>query len=133
MTEIKPTDLNSLPLVMVRDSLSDEWCGPRRLIVVIAEAKYPCIVVNERGTEVSVWASYKPYHPPTKRPMTDAEIFRAIREGAVIRETGLDNAATNTWDALACDAEEHQICRNYTGTDSDIWEPLEVVEQEAET
>lgn len=60
--------------------------------------------------------------PPT-RPMTDAEIFKALRDGAVVKNDC--EVVTNSWGTLR-EKSEYQICYSYTGTDSDKWQKLEV-------
>lgn len=62
---------------------------------------------------------------PKKRPMTNSEIFCALRDGAILMDFAED--AINYWDSEN-DISSYKICYNYTDTDSDIWEELEVGE-----
>lgn len=57
------------------------------------------------------------------RKMPNAEIFRAIREGAVVRR--INEFACNYW-LESNDMFNHEICYNYTGTDADVWQAMEV-------
>lgn len=62
---------------------------------------------------------------PKKRPMTNPEIFCALKDGAVLLDPTGD--AINFWYSSK-NVSSHKICYNYTDTDSDIWEELEVTE-----
>ena len=72
------------------------------------------------------WMNCKPIPEKKKRPLTHAEIFKAISEGAVIRgkDYSGEYRVSNFWDTDN-NPEELEICYNYTGTDSDVWEPME--------
>jgi len=64
----------------------------------------------------------------TKRPMTHAEIFQAIAYGAVVRYINdKKNSAGNGWHTHFKQSE-HILCYNYTGTDTDVWQPMEIEE-----
>lgn len=110
-------------LVKVRDSGGDGvWHGP-----------YPLLSISTvYGVEFTVWEMTEPgsyeeaklYEPPVKRPMTHPEIFKAIREGAVVREK-VTNLPSNFWSRIGVPSE-NEICYNYTDTEADVWEEMEV-------
>ncbi len=60
---------------------------------------------------------------PATRPMTDAEIFRALRDGAILKNTF--GVVGNCW-CSENDKNNSVICYNYTGTPADKWQKLEV-------
>ena len=55
---------------------------------------------------------------PKSVEMSHVDIFKAIREGAVIKDPNTD--IYNHW-CNNCTIDEYQICYNYTGTDKDEW------------
>lgn len=73
---------------------------------------------------------YLEEHSRKMRPMTHAEVFKAIRDGAVVRHFRDPNfraEVTNYWTAFK-NISIYEICYNYTGTDSDVWQKMEVEE-----
>jgi hypothetical protein len=117
--DLKTPDLSSLHLVMVK--ANHEWKGPYRLIAVDTDNCPFLVMLNE--TEYEWFPEAKPYTPPTRRPMTHAEVFEAIRKGAVVRHIGCHPA--NHWSA-GNNFSNYEICRSYTGTDSDVWTKMEI-------
>jgi hypothetical protein len=55
--------------------------------------------------------------------MTDAEVFKALSGGAVVRRVGRFTVI-NSWTTIR-NSSVYQICYNYTGI-SDVWEELKV-------
>jgi len=72
------------------------------------------------------WRYARPIPAKRMRPMTHADVFRAIREGAVVRHDGTPKSPyiANVWDSSR-DVLDFEICYSYTGTDADVWEPME--------
>jgi hypothetical protein len=123
--EMKSPDLSSLPLVMVR---ALELCGePWRKARLIRKDLALYWAVTEDDDELNAFAYCKPHTPPVRRPMTHAEIFAAIRAGAVVRGA-INHFASNFWSAIDSNIAENKICYNYTGTDSDVWQDMTVEE-----
>jgi len=61
-----------------------------------------------------------------KRQMTHAEIFKAIRDGAVVR--GYLYLVSNHWNESRVIGES-DICYKYTGADADVWQSMEVEDE----
>jgi len=86
------------------------------------------IVCNGR---VKVYYNCEPYDnqdKPQTRLMTHAEVFKAVSNGAVMRfvyEDGAPSHITNVWQTGGR-IDRNEICYNYTGTESDVWEKMEV-------
>lgn len=53
----------------------------------------------------------------------DAKIFKALSEGAILRNKD-DDDTFNYWSNHRT-YSIYQICTSYTGTDSDVWEEIE--------
>ena len=70
---------------------------------------------------------YKKVEQPKQyREMTHAEIFKAIRCGAVIRFSNGNGIVYNSWNTFDAPMDKYQICYNYTGTDKDVWQKMEL-------
>jgi hypothetical protein len=127
MTEdLKTPDLSGLPLVMISD-LSQEDCHVFRRSVKpvrhVSTRNGLHLVVCPSDGSWQTWRFIAPYTPPTLRPMTHKEIVDAIRAGAMVRWHKSD--ATNVWKS-SNNIPDWFICRNWTGTDSDVWTNMEV-------
>jgi len=56
--------------------------------------------------------------------MTNPEIFKAISNGAVVRDVE-DKLVSNNWFSDLLDDVGHwEICYNYTDSDDDVWIPI---------
>ena len=62
---------------------------------------------------------------PTKRLMTHVEIFNAFRLGALVRSKNTPRNIYGYWNT-DININAYEICYNYTGNDSDVWEAPEV-------
>jgi hypothetical protein len=60
------------------------------------------------------------------RPMTHAEVFKAIRDGAVVKHNFHENVYN--YFGTDCRIEEYRICYDYAGTESDVWQKMVVEE-----
>jgi hypothetical protein len=121
--ELKSPDLNSLPLVMVRNSDTQNFAGPFPLVLVLPDRIHCFLVVADGG--IVAFSEIKPYTPPTKRTMNHPEIFEAIRNGAVVREAFSESSPTNFW-MTNREAGRWKICYKFTDTEADVWESMEV-------
>jgi len=93
-------------------------------VIISKISSWGKVLSYESGNGISTKCYKKVEQPKQYRQMTHAEIFSAIRDGAVLKtnETGLikniwysDNAIKN-----------NTICYNYTGTDKDVWQEMEI-------
>jgi hypothetical protein len=119
--ELKTPDLSSLPLVLVKEIDGTEWKGPYRFLG-LGNVGFPMVSVD--GV-IRSFRIAKPYTPPTRRPMTHADVFAAIRAGAVVRWKYSRDCVFSGWQTEA-KISNYEICRSYTGTDSDVWTKMEV-------
>ena len=123
MSELK-VDLSSLQEVWAWDG--NKSCGVKGVLVDITDKAFKFIVYNKDEMELFKFINCEPYNnqdKPKMRPMTDAEVFKAIRDGAVICDD-IRGCITNYW-SLECNISEFTICYNFTGED-DKWEKMEV-------
>ena len=60
------------------------------------------------------------------RRMTHAEIFQALRDGAVVKRTKVGQIMN--WWSTSQEGKDWLLCRHYTGTDADVWEKMETGE-----
>lgn len=118
---------------------NDNHANKNTRLVVIRFKSGECIAVNDGeeddfiyglgGVGFIHWGNCEPIPEKKKRFMTDAEIFKAIREGAVIKDR--HGIISNYWESTcwhgSYNKSYYKICYNYTGA-NDKWEPLEVEE-----
>lgn len=96
----------------------DECWEENRLIAIDTREEYPF-----EGDDGQTWQQFTPTDPNKKeeevKEMSHADIFAAIREGAVVMFATEGNVS-NYW-SKDCIISKYQICYNYTGTDKDVW------------
>ena len=90
MSEFKEIDLNQLQKVEVRDNSNQLW-EPAYLLQNIKWHDHPYKVLYEL-TDCEInrgeFKQCRPYKEPTKRPMTNREIFNALKkEDCWLRDT----------------------------------------------
>lgn len=90
------------------------WSGER--FVALSENR-KCSIMYSHAAEITA---------PKTRKMTHYEVFAAIRNGAVVRCK--DKTSVRNWWDTCMAVEINEICYNYTGTDADVWEKMEVEE-----
>lgn len=105
----------------VRRSPQSEW---QRRKVISAYQNAHGIVWRSEDND---WEYARPIPAKRMRPMTHAEIFKAIWEGAVVRSRLDKRYMFNAWNTNV-EQSEYEICRHYTGTDADVWQKMEVEE-----
>ena len=99
-----------------RDDYDDGWTF----------TELACIDHRSPHKYSSTTTAYHQFTPtdPTKKEepktveMSHVDIFKAIREGALVR--GLSGIKRNYWQSNFI-IDSHKICYNYTGTDKDEW------------
>jgi len=79
--EFKEIDLNTLQKVEVRNNDIQEWFEAYLLQIGDERKKYNVLMKTGNGTLVfKSFFRCRPYKEPTKRPMTDREIFNALKK-----------------------------------------------------
>lgn len=81
--------------------------------------------MSARPFRTCLWEYAKPLPEPKARPMTDAEIFKAIRDGAVVKQI-TSSSTTNNW---VCKWKKQDFFISYDYIDNPenaTWESLEV-------
>lgn len=76
MSEFKQIDLNQLQKVEVRISREQSW----KVAYYLNKADDGYIRAIHEDGAVMRYSQYRPYKEPTKRPMTDREIFNALKK-----------------------------------------------------
>lgn len=121
--EFKEIDLNQLQKVEVRDNIDGEGYKAK-LISIDKESSFPYYVILDSDGSINKFAYCRPYKEPTKRPMTDREIFNALKkEDCWLRLPENTINQFFTWNAQWI-AEEYEI--TYDG--GETWHKLEVEE-----
>ncbi len=64
----------------------------------------------------------------TRHERTHADVFKLLRDGAVARRNDAPFDITNFWSTM-CDIKIWVLCKHYAGTDADVWEDLQWVEE----
>ena len=120
-------DHSSLQEVWAWDSDKGQGVKTRLAWISNGTGNFLCVSEHEQAVYFDNCEPYNNQDNST-RLMTHAEIFKAIRGGAVVRfiyQNGVADEATNTW-STNCRPGSYQICYNYTGAESDKWEKMEV-------
>ena len=139
MTEIdltKPFILDKPVKCWVKDkkdkTWSDRWLKGRNgcgRFVTVTGINHDEIPTNELFMllNITVWDECILTDPNAKqvRELTDKELFDAMDNGAKIMDDEGD--ISNYW-CTAWTRDGWRICYNYTGTDADVWKPMEVEE-----
>ena len=119
--EFKQIDLSQLQKVEVRDSEDKPW----RTAYYLYDRNvpnYPYEVIFE-SMFVSSVKYCRPYKEPTKRPMTDREIFNALKKEDCWLRDAEKSMEFNTYDTLT-----HKSFYEITYDGGETWHKLEVEE-----
>lgn len=118
--EFKEIDLNQLQKVWVSDGPNGPWTI-RYFIKKHKDSDSPYYAMDDEGS-VFGWKYIRPYKEPTKRPMTDREIFNALKkEDCWLRWPENTENQFCTWHVQWI-AEEYEI----TYDAGETWHKLEV-------
>ena len=122
MSEFKEIDLSQLQKVEVRDNIDGEGYKAK-LISIDKESSFPYYVILDSDGSINKFAYCRPYKEPTKRPMTDREIFNALKkEDCWLRD------AEKTIEFISFDTLTQKAYFEITYDGGETWHKLEVEE-----
>ena len=119
MSEFKEIDLSQLQKVWVRVQSDGSW--KQRWLAKILDrddCRYLCFNENFDST---TWRHCRPYKEPTKRPMTNREIFNALKKEDCWLRDAEKSMEFNTYDTLT-----HKSFYEITYDGGETWHKLEV-------
>lgn len=104
----------------IRYVIAENPDGSCIAVCLNAEAKYERCGVVENTAH---WDHYADIQEKKTRPMTSAEVFKSLEQGAILRDQNghVFNCFFDKWEI-----SEWTICYDFTGHESDLWESLEV-------
>jgi hypothetical protein len=120
MKEFKETKLEDLPLVEVK-TVRGEW-KKVRLLAYLPGAEFPYKVLTDEGY-TDAYEECRPIKPKAMRPMTDAEIFNALKIKDCWLKDKRDEAQFSGWNSF-----NHKDSYQITYDGGKTWNALEVEE-----